>query len=311
MKERSVLFYKRVIIITALSILIILAGIITFCVGHALELWDDSVGQNSEYQGAGTNGALQVSGTLTEDNLEKVKPDGVGDFETEKNQNDADGADAEDLYVTKAAINPDVGGKVVYLTFDDGASVNTPEILKILEAENVPATFFFNTNERQTSDSIIKQAYDQGNGIGVLTSTGWNYRQIYESVDSYLNDFNEAFKRISEITGEKPQILRFPGGSINAYNKNNYGDFVNEITERGFVYFDWNVCAQDSSAQTSKSQIVQNATKLPKNYNKCIVLMHDNGNNNTCEALKEIISFYRENGYSFQKLSPEVEPITF
>ncbi|QHI73011.1 polysaccharide deacetylase family protein [Aminipila terrae] len=202
-------------------------------------------------------------------------------------------------------------GKVVYLTFDDGSSPNTPQILDILRENKIKATFFFNTSESQTADSIIKEAYDDGHAVGVLTSTGTNYDTIYSSVDNYVKDFEQSYNRIQRVTGKAPSILRFPGGSINAYDKDRYKDLIKEVVRRGMVYFDWNVCADDGSGKMSKESMITNATKLPKKADECIVLMHDNGNDNTCEALNEIIRFYKDNGYSFKKLTANVKPITF
>ncbi|MBN7774005.1 polysaccharide deacetylase family protein [Clostridium aminobutyricum] len=301
MEERSVTFYKRLIIITALSILIIIMGLLTFFIGNVLEVWnsfDKEVSQKASNQL-----------TINSDNGLSVKPTTAAGVATKQNSIEKEEKTAE--HEQEVAVSAPVSEKVVYLTFDDGPSQNTTEILKILEEEQVKATFFFNTTERKHLDSVIKEAFDEGHAVGVLTSTGNDYDTIYASVNSYIEDFQAAYDRIYDITGVRPTIFRFPGGSINGYNKNIYPALIEEMKARGYVYFDWNVCAQDYSRAASQADIVKNATKIPHRSNECIVLMHDIGYDSEGSAIKEIIQFYRANGYSFQKLSKDVKPITF
>ncbi|WP_312653347.1 polysaccharide deacetylase family protein [Aminipila sp.] len=286
MKEKSVVFYKRLIIFTSLSIIIVIACLLAFFVINKLNLWDRE--------------------SMAEKTVPVVSKTTAQEATTS--------AIEEEKFITKTAISDKItenDGKVVYLTFDDGSSENTLQILDLLKENNIKATFFFNTSENQTADSIIKEAYDNGHAVGVLTSTDYNYDAIYSSVRNYMKDFDKSYNRIYQVTGEKPEILRFPGGSINEYNKADYKSLIEQIVSRGLVYFDWNVCADDGSGKTSKESMVINATKLPSKADKCIVLMHDNGNDNTCQALKEIIQFYKDNGYDFQKLTADVKPITF
>nr|WP_315024942.1 polysaccharide deacetylase family protein [uncultured Aminipila sp.] len=286
MKEKSVAFYKRLIVFTSLSIIIVIACLLAFFVINKLNLWDRE--------------------SMAEKTVPVLSKTTV--------QEATNSAIEEEKVITKTAISDKItenDGKVVYLTFDDGSSENTLQILDLLKENNIKATFFFNTSENQTADSIIKEAYDNGHAVGVLTSADYNYDAIYSSVENYMKDFDKSYNRIYRVTGEKPGILRFPGGSINVYNKADYKALIEQIVSRGLVYFDWNVCADDGSGKTSKESMVINATKLPSKADKCIVLMHDNGNDNTCQALKEIIQFYKDNGYDFQKLTANVKPITF
>ncbi|QIB70139.1 polysaccharide deacetylase family protein [Aminipila butyrica] len=287
MKERSVAFYKRLIIFTALSIIMIIAGLLTFFIGSALDLW-----------GSPPKEEQNLPAISSSTDQQKVVQSGMEKENTTTNPAVSAQKNAEK-------------GNVVYLTFDDGSSRNTDAILELLQEEQVPATFFFNTSEKQTADSIIKKAYDAGHAIGVLTSTRGSYNTLYASVESYVADFNQSYNRILQVTGQAPSILRFPGGSINDFDRDNYKDLIQEVEARGLVYFDWNVCADDGSANISAQAMVAKGTRLPKRADTCVVLMHDNGNSSACEALKEIIGFYKENGYAFETLTADVQPITF
>ena len=62
------------------------------------------------------------------------------------------------------------GKKVVFLTFDDGTSkTNTPEILRILDENNVKATFFLTgsniENGGEKAKELIKEEFDKGHAI--------------------------------------------------------------------------------------------------------------------------------------------------
>lgn len=285
MKERSVIFYKRLIVFATLSIIIVIACFLTYFIGNKLEMWDIE--------------------PIAKETMKEAQ------HEEDKNAGDTEKSNVSDDSVSMKKESIAKSEKFVYLTFDDGSSENTSQILEVLKENDIKATFFFNTSKNQTPDSIIKEAYDNGHAVGVLTSTDYNYDTIYSSVENYMIDFESSYNRIYQITGDKPNVLRFPGGSINVFNKSNYKELIEAIKDRGMVYFDWNVCANDGVGNVSKEYMIQNATKLPRQYKECIVLMHDNGNDNSCEALKEIIQFYKENGYVFEKLTANVEPITF
>ena len=62
----------------------------------------------------------------------------------------------------------DNGEKTVYLSFDDGPSEHTKEVLDILDQYNAKATFFV-TGLHQEYSGMIKEAYDRGHTIGLHT----------------------------------------------------------------------------------------------------------------------------------------------
>ena len=196
--------------------------------------------------------------------------------------------------------NPDVpiGDKVIYLTFDDGPSKYTEELLDILKKYNVKATFFVTSNG---SDDTIKRAYEEGHSIGLHTYSH-NYSKVYQSVDAYFNDLNKISSRVEKITGEKSKLIRFPGGSSNTVSKFNPGimtTLAKEVEVRGYKYFDWNVGSSDTSTSDS-SKIANNVIKsLKKGSN--IVLQHDT-NYSSVKAVSEIIEYGLNNGYVFAPL---------
>lgn len=202
------------------------------------------------------------------------------------------------VYVYKK--NPDIpiGDKVIYLTFDDGPSAYTNELLDILKKYNVKATFFVTGNG---SDAVIKRAYEEGHSIGLHTYSH-NYNKVYQSVDAYFNDLNKISNRVERITGQKSKLIRFPGGSSNTVSNFNKGIMTKlalEVEVRGYKYFDWNVGSSDTSTSDS-NKIANNVIKsLRKGSN--IVLQHDT-KYSSVKAVSKIIEYGLANGYIFAPL---------
>lgn len=212
----------------------------------------------------------------------------------------ADGiADGIDLY-----FHP----KTMYLTFDDGPSAeNTCAILDILKKRDIKATFFVIGENVRKNPEVAKRIVAEGHTIGIHCNNH-DYQKLYQSVDSYIKDFEEAFQTVYEVTGVKAELFRFPGGSINAYNKKVYKDIITEMTERGFVYFDWNASLEDAVSKSDPATLVKNAEETTLGRKKVILLAHDVIYNTTL-CIEEIIDRFPE--YQMDALTPEVTPIQF
>ena len=105
--------------------------------------------------------------------------------------------------------------KKVYLTFDDGPSRVTDDILDILDRYNVKATFFVLGANVDAKPELVKRAYDSGHFIA---SHGYThkYSQIYESQENVLAEYNqsvEAIRRAIGVPTYNPHLFRYPGGS--------------------------------------------------------------------------------------------------
>lgn len=203
--------------------------------------------------------------------------------------------------------------KICYLTFDDGPdSDNTARVLDVLKEYNVKATFFVIYKDYKSERDLYKRIVDEGHTIGVHTASH-NYNKIYASVDAYLSDFERISEQIEKTTGVKPEIFRFPGGSINAYNAAIYRELIAEMVRRGYTYYDWNASSGDAAASyVSKADIVDNVLNTNKKLSKKIILMHDGkGHDTTADALPEIIEGLQKQGYKLEALTKEVEPVCF
>ena len=200
--------------------------------------------------------------------------------------------------------------KTVYLTFDDGPSGHTDQILEILKKNNIKATFFVIGIGKNFKD--YKKITDQGHAIGLHSFTH-EYKKVYANEDSFFKEFYQIRDAIKSTTGQDVKIIRFPGGSSNAIaSKALKTAIINRLTREGFVYFDWNCDSTDASG---------NNVPVPKlvKYGICTthpeinVLMHDtNAKKTTVQALQQIIDGYRKAGYTFETLdvnSPRIQHV--
>ena len=218
-----------------------------------------------------------------------------------------------DLYVENDFQFVDTEERVCYLTFDDGPNAaNTTSVLDTLKKYNVKATFFVVYQDNDTANALYKRIVDEGHTIAVHTASH-EYTQIYSSVEAYLTDFEKMSSHIEDVTGVKPEIFRFPGGSVNTYNITFYREIIAEMLRRGYVYYDWNVSSGDAaSAYVPSSKITSNVLSGSQSQDDAIVLMHDGpGHGATAAALPEIIEGLQEQGYTFAGLDNSVTPWCF
>ena len=127
-----------------------------------------------------------------------------------------------------------------------------------------------------------------------------------------MDEFNQLYQWIYEVTGVYPSVYRFPGGSINGYDRGVYQEIIAEMTRRGFVYFDWNASAQDATVTPRPAASIAADCLRGIGRELVVVLAHDSGaRGTTVDALPAIIEGYQAAGYTFSALHPGVEQVTF
>ena len=193
---------------------------------------------------------------------------------------------------------------VVYLTFDDGPSEITEEILKVLKKENVKATFFV-LNYTYQYNNVIKKIVEEGHSIG-LHSYSHQYDNIYSSVYSFYDDLNKIKNKVKKTTNLDVKIIRFPGGSSNTVSRFNRGimtRLANEVTNRGFTYVDWNVSSGDAGGTTDTSKVYENVINGINSHNVSVVLQHDI-KEFSVNAVEDIVKYCINNGIELRPLTP-------
>lgn len=192
----------------------------------------------------------------------------------------------------------DAESRKVYLTFDDGPSDNTDEILDILKEYDVKATFFVVGKTDEHSRQMYRRIVEEGHTIA-LHSYSHKYSEIYSSVEKYDKDLEKLSKLILEETGVTTHYLRFPGGSSNQVSDVDMEEFIKLVTDEGYTYYDWNVVSGDATSKSySAKDLIDNVVSGVEHFQESMVLMHDASNkDSTVEALPKIIKKLKAEGY--------------
>jgi len=177
----------------------------------------------------------------------------------------------------------------VYLTFDDGPSIYTNEILDILAQYNVKATFFVVGKEESEYREVYDRIVDEGHTIG-MHSYSHKYGEIYSSLDDFQVDMHKLQTFIYENTGVWTNLYRFPGGSSNTVSDVDMAVLIDYLNKSGITYYDWNVSCGDADTGKTVDEIVTNVVSGVSKYSNSVVLMHDaQDKHTTVEALPRII----------------------
>ena len=201
----------------------------------------------------------------------------------------------------------DAKGKTVYLTFDDGPSIYTKQILDVLDRYGVKATFFV-VNGKQ--NYLMKDIVNRGHQIG-LHAYVHKYDVVYASEEAYFNDLNKINEVVKTETGVETKLIRFPGGGSNViskkYEKGLMTKLTKSVADKGYYYFDWNCTNGDAEGAKTISDQLRYCSKVPRGAQNIIVLMHDN-KKLTAQSLPYIIEYYQACGMEFGVLTPETPP---
>lgn len=201
----------------------------------------------------------------------------------------------------------------IYLTFDDGPSKDvTAEVLDILAANNVKATFFI-CNYDESTLPLIKRMLAEGHTIGIH-GYSHDYAKVYASTDAFMDSIHTLRDKLKADTGYEAFVIRFPGGSSNTVSKKYCPGIMTQlaqlVTDEGLMYTDWNVSSGDAASNhVSSSSIYSNVTSGLKADRGNIVLMHDtSAKQTTADALQNIITYGKNNGYQFYAFSEDTAP---
>lgn len=190
-------------------------------------------------------------------------------------------------------------GKTVYLTFDDGPSCYTEEILNILKEKNVKATFFVVLSD-DTRAEDLKRIAEEGHTIG-LHSMSHVYKNIYASLDTFKKDVKGVHDLVQNITGVDSHYYRFPGGSSNEVSKVPVDECIAWLDGAGYLYYDWNAMNGDATdVDYTPEQLRDNVLGyVYATDGDSMVLMHDLGAHYaTVQALPDLIDTLLADGYT-------------
>ncbi|MEE3450193.1 MAG: polysaccharide deacetylase family protein [Acutalibacteraceae bacterium] len=116
------------------------------------------------------------------------------------------------LYIDTDTLN---GQKAAAITFDDGPSDYTAQLLDGLKARNVHATFFIVGSRAEIYPDIVRRVADEGHQLGNHTYSHPVMTSLYEY--SWRNEIDVTDSIITNICGKTPTAFRPPYGSFSSY----------------------------------------------------------------------------------------------
>ncbi|WTP58170.1 bifunctional polysaccharide deacetylase/glycosyltransferase family 2 protein [Streptomyces phaeochromogenes] len=191
--------------------------------------------------------------------------------------------------------------KTIALTFDDGPNPTwTPQILKILEENDVPGTFFVVGSMVSRYPSIVKDLVNQGNEIGIHTFT--HVDLSYQSDDRIAREMDQTQLALAGAAGITTTLFRAPYSSEADAIDNYSWPVYKKLGEEGYtsVFVDTD---SDDWKRPGVSKIIKWAT--PSKNKGASVLFHDAGGerSQTVKALGTYIKKMKAKGYTFTTIS--------
>lgn len=180
--------------------------------------------------------------------------------------------------------------KLIALTFDDGPSKYSEQLVDELKKRNVPATFFILGSNAENKHETLKFESDAGNEIGIHSYvhklfTRLKDEEIEEQIDKTKNIITEATKI-------EPKLIRVPYGSLN--------NRVNSLLDKTqLTSVLWTVDSKDWKFRNTEKTYQYVMKKVKGND---IILMHDSYQTSVNAALK-IIDTLQSDGYTFVTVS--------
>ena len=276
--RRRIQRLKKIIIMSVLAWMILPVGLCIVLFGRIGTL-NRRIGETQEYLRQVTE-AIARQEQQAEQETQTSQSGGNAIFVNAP----VDGQEAD-----KETAEPEAAHKV-YLTFDDGPSKYTEEILDILDTYDVKATFFVLGKENDYSIEMLQEIAKRGHTIG-MHSYSHKYADVYRSVEDFSADFYRIYSYILENTGIQSTYYRFPGGSSNTISDIDMHEFADFLAEQEIEFYDWNVSSGDGgSVLLDVDTLVQNSTSDISKHETSIILMHDAASRSTTvEALPQII----------------------
>ncbi len=185
------------------------------------------------------------------------------------------------------------GEKVVALTFDDGPSEYSKDVLDVLDGFGIPATFFALGTKAESMPEVVRSIASAGHSVGIH---GWSHDPFVDLESSRLNEeIDKTGELLKHLTGEECKHARPPYGGYNA-------QVISELARRDLITWLWTTDAKDYLPTADASQIANDT--LSALTPGGIILLHDGGDHRDVmvRALPEIIERVLARGFRFVSL---------
>lgn len=196
-------------------------------------------------------------------------------------------------FLNQTAVPP-ADKKVIALTFDDGPSNYTAQVLETLAKYNAKATFFAlgsSVEEYPDEAKAVVNAGCQLASHGYNHGGGGNPYMDDMTAEQLQTDLTKSFAAIKSATGIDCSVVRPSGGNLDGKGVLNAGTLVSAFVGWDIDTMDWSKPGVASIVSTATGEATSGA----------VVLMHDGGGDRTqtVAALDQILSSLTNKGFTF------------
>lgn len=186
----------------------------------------------------------------------------------------------------------DPNKKSIAITFDDGPSKYTKELLDTLKKYDASGTFFVIGNKVEIYSDVMRRMVKEGHEVGNHSyNHKWLTRVSQQEFDAQMNQTQDIIKKVTGIT---PRIMRPTYGAVN--------EKLRHRTHLKVIM--WTVDTRDWENKNVNSILKKT---LPDIKDGSIILMHD-AKERTVEVLKKLLKELKKEDYQFVTVS-ELEQI--
>lgn len=187
----------------------------------------------------------------------------------------------------------DTDEKKISISFDAAwGAEDFPKIMEILDKHNIKTTFFMTGDWVEKYPECVKTLVEKGHDLGNHSASHPDMTKLSKKAqkEQILNVHNA----VKELTGYEMELFRPPYG---AYNN----DVIQTCYEVGYFPIQWSVDSLDWK-DLSASEIINKVCNHKALDNGAIILCH-NGAKHTAEALDEMLTNLKEQGYEIVPIS--------
>lgn len=186
-------------------------------------------------------------------------------------------------------------GNVLYLTFDDGPSQYTEELLEVLKQYKIKATFFCVANFALKHKNILRKMKQEGHTIGLHSLKHKN--AMLQGIQETKRDLEKSLEIMKECN-IPIHYYRPPWGDSNGY-------LLHQLKQKNISCILWNVMAQDWEANTTQEIITDKLLSRTKPGD--IICLHDGRGKKEAPrkmilALEKVIPLFLEKGFQFKTI---------
>lgn len=196
--------------------------------------------------------------------------------------------------------------KVIYLTFDDGPSAFTSDILQTMNTFDMKGTFFMLEPNMRKYPEELQAIIDNGH-VPALHGVSHNVSKIYRSEKTVVDEMTKAQATLMKMTGTGTSLIRTPYGSA-PYMKPSY---LKAVEAAGFQLWDWTVDSEDWKYRNGEyvERVIQQIENFKHKDRPIVILLHDR--KSTAEHLPSLLTYLQTNGYKAEILNEQLSAFHF